>query len=250
MKLPQSQRGNITLIAENGHPFMLPQACKDFVHDRLTHFFYPRYAKLWHISLMGGSFESKPILDSPVFVFYCSAKTVEKNAKKFARFMNRVESMMGIDGRTEAFVPNSGGSDKSAAFIAIAPNFWIRSPVSVSTYLTFIRLTPFMKLGEAYEAFIERQMNAKKYAGATSSYLRLAVANGNLQGFIERNLPCLNREGYSDYLLSNHHRGLSGYNRDGDSEFPVTEEALIALRIDERGSEMERLHAFPYKRHA
>lgn len=245
--LPTAHRATTTMLNESGHPFMPPARCKDYVHDALTHHFYPRYAALWHITDYK---KTAPNINRPTFVVYCGVKSVEKNAKKFVGFINQVESMMGIEDKSITTVSKTGASQNSAPMISIASNFWIRSPIGVSAYLTFLRLTPYMRLGESFDSFIKRQMDSEQCKNINSAYLRIADKNGNLKGLLERSLPCLNREGYSDYLLSCHSRGFSVYNRQSDTENPMEEQALVALRIKGRKAEMERLHAYPYKMNA
>lgn len=244
--LPQAHRGTVTMFNDDGFPFMEPKACKDWIHDGLTHFFFPRYAKLWHIE---NHMTSKPNVDYPAFAFYCSLKSVRKNAKKFASMMNQIEDMMGIDGRTITCYSGTGEGKNSAPFIAMAPKFWIRSPVAVSAYLTFIRLSPYMRIGEPFDDFVKRQLdNAATHVDA--GYMRMADRAGNLKGLLARSLPCLNREGFSDYLLSCHTRGFACYNSEADASQPMDEESLIALRVQGRKSEMERLKDVPYRRQA
>lgn len=237
-----SHRENIGLLASNGQMFAGPYSCKDYIHDALTHKLYPEYAKLWAIYPPHPlNLELAPNFDRPEFVLFCDAKRAERNADKFRGIINQLESRMGLSEQTEMIIPDCGRSEKTGPMIARAPGFWVRSPVAVSAYCTLLRLSIRMKMGESLDDFLNRMLDRQQCPYKDAGYIRVASQNGNLAGLMERSLPCLNREGYSDYLLSSHSRGISWYHSASDGTLPMDEESLKKLRIEGRKFELERV---------
>jgi hypothetical protein len=221
--------------------FAGPYPCKDYVHDAVCVHLYPQYAQLWGIYRPDPfSPENPPNLSAPEFVLFCDVKRAERNAEKFQGIINQLESRMGLDERTTTIIPECGKSDKCGPFIARAPGFWLRSPIGVSAYCTFLRLAIRMQKGEALDDFIARTLDKAQSPCKDAGYIRVAARDGNLGGLMERRLPCFQREGYSDYLLSSHSRGLAWYHAPSDEVLPRDEASLKTLRIEGRKFEVEK----------
>jgi hypothetical protein len=94
------------------------------------------------------------------------------------------------------------------------------------------------------DSFIERQLDKKENPHPEAGFLRVAHNNGNLQALMERSMPCLNREGFSDYLLSNHGRGFGWYKSEADVHYPMTLAELTSLRIKGRKIELDKLSSY------
>lgn len=237
-----AHREHIGLLGTDGKMFAGPYGCKDYVHDALTIKLYPEYADLWAIYIPQPiDTSSPPNLDRPEFVLFCDKNRTERNAEKFRCIINQLEDRMGLGERTEMVLPDCGQGEKTGPIIARAPGFWTRSPVAVSAYCTLLRLAIRMKMRESLDDFFNRMLDKAQAEYKDAGYIRVASQNGNLAGLMERTLPCLNREGYSDYLLSTHSRGISWYHATSDGTLPMDEEGLKKLRIEGRKFEMERI---------
>lgn len=241
--LPPGSRESIAILSEDKKVFAGPFQHRGYVHDSMTFLFYPEYAALWaQFKPHPLDLDKRPNLERPEFVLWCSLKRMDKNGEKFRSIINQVESRLGLEQRTDVVVPGDTGlSDVAGPFIAQAPNFWIRSPISLSVYALFLKLSIRMKLGESLDDFIGRMLDAKESAYNEAKTLRIANKLGNLKGFFDRSLPCLNREGYSDYLLSADSRDLAWYHAPSDSTLPMNETGLRELRIEGRKFELSRM---------
>ena len=234
-----AMRGQMSLVNTNGKLWMAPQACKDYIHDGMCHHFYPEKTKYRGITNMG--LTGDLITNFPVFVLWTCSRRVNKNAKKFAWMINQIEERMGIpkEDWTITQTVDTGRANKSAPFIAKAPALWIKSPVGASAYMTFLRLAIAMRLNESLDDFLLRiveetyvrtlPLKDKSYAIVRDAgYVKKAKKMGNLTGLIEQSSLCYNREGNSDYLLSTHMRGFSGYSQKEDKHHPTEESVLMA----------------------
>ena len=232
-----AHREQVGLLGADGRMFSGPHGCKDYVHDSVCELLYPNY-----VSLMGAyrpeptRIDSPPSFERPEFTLFCDVNRAERNGEKFRNLMNQLESRMGLS-QTEIVMPECGKTEKSAPFIARTDAFWLRSPVLLSAYLTFLRLAIRMHMGEPLDDFLTRMLDKAKSPGKDSGFLRVANKNGNLSGLIERRLPCMNREAYSDYLLSSHSRGFAWYHAASDDTLPIKEADLFNLRIEGRKHE-------------
>src|SRR5690606_7638678 len=128
------------MVAADGSFFVPPQSCKDWVHDSITHLFYPEYAKLYSVANFGG--KNGPNLERPEFVV-SSTGIPKKVVENFACVVNDLESIMGLDARTEAL--SLGGGNRTFWLIARTHPFWIKSPISVSFMLSIMRLACSME---------------------------------------------------------------------------------------------------------
>lgn len=240
----QGQKQTLAILDSNGHFFIQPQTCKDYLHDSLTAYLYPDYSALWSIWYpeIPPKDAKRPTInmDRVHFVLFCGKKSREKNALKFKTLIGEFEDRIGLQDKTDILIPESGVSKDSGPFVAIAPNFWVRSPVLVSAYCTFLRLSIRMFTDENWDQFIERMKDKKEQNNKDAGFLRLAIKNGNLQGILERRLPCMHREGYSDYLLNEHSRTFAWYHSKSDALFPMDEAGLKTLRIEGKTASMCR----------
>lgn len=240
----EGNRQTIALLSKSGRFWIRPQTCKSYILDALSACFYPEYTELWSIWNPDSGL-AKPTkklnLDRPEFVIWTGTKSAENNAEKFCRFINRLEDMAGVDGRTTVIVPDMGKSKNAAPFIARAPKFWIKTPITASAYLLFLRLAIRLKKRESWTRFLDRMMDKKECPYPDAGYIRLAVRRGNIKGLLEQSLPCLHREGYSDYLLHNHGRGFAWYHPESDGILPSDEKSLKILRLDGRKAELNRM---------
>lgn len=220
----------VSIVNMDGELFLKPQSCKDYVQDVIMHFLYPKLAKVLNIYNVG--FSGSPSLDKPVFVYWSTKKTAERNSIKFLHLINQLEKIMGLE-PTVSYPVNTGTSKSSCPIVAEADVWWMKSPVALSAYLTFMRLCIAMRLDESFDDFIAR---ITKNPGASTNYaiqrdcryIELAKKKGHLAGLMEKSLPCLNRDGYIDYALSGHDRGFSGYKLKLDERFPLTKDELFS----------------------
>ncbi len=223
-------KGQVTVVNTDGKLFTRPETCKDYIHDAIMFALWPKCAKQTGNHDIGRT--GVVNIDAPTFVLWTSSKTVDRNAIKFTQFMNQIESIMGLK-PTVAYAVATGVTPKSVPFVAESDPWWMKSPVAVSAYLLFLRLSVVMRLNESFEDFIARTTGdkGKNYnIQRDIGYLKVAKKKGHLTGLFEKSLPCFNREDYSDYLLSNHGRGLSQYSLKADESQPMkTEELFVSL---------------------
>lgn len=243
-KFASAHRDEVALLNTMGGFFITPQSCKTYVLDALAAYFYPEYAELWSIwnpMSAHGKPKSGPNLDNPEFVVWTGIKTRDRNAKKLQRFLNNLEEKMGIDGRSEVVVPDTGVSKNAGPIVVKCPGWWIRSPISASAMLLFLRLAKRLRLNESWNGFMKRMSDKVKSKHRDAGYIRAAEKRGNVKGLIERRLACFHREGYSDYLLHNHGRGFAWYHGESDAILPFDEKQLKTLRIAGRKAELNRM---------
>lgn len=236
----QGYKGQVTVVSTKGSLFTRPETCKDYVHDAIMHAIWPVAAKAINVSNVG--LKGAINLETPTFVLWTSPKKVERNAAKFAQFMNQIESIMGLR-MTVAHPVATGITTQSAPFIAEADSWWMKSPVGVSAYLLFLRLAIAMRLNESFESCIDRITSGKHDSknaaiGRDAGYLTMAKKKGHLTGLLEKSLPCFNREDYSDYLVSSHGRGFSMYSLKADESIPMTTDKLISYMESKHGQNM------------
>lgn len=244
---PAAYREQVGLLGADGQMFAGPFLCKDYVHDAVGVLLYPSYNQLMTIYTPEPSkLDSPPNFSRPEFVIYCDGNRAERNGDKFRFIMNQLEARMGLESPTEIVIPECGKTEKASPFIAKTDAFWLRSPVLVSAYLTFLRLAIRMHVGESFDSFIARALDKSKMACKDGGYLRVANKNENLKGLMERKLPCMNREGYSDYLLSSHSRGFAWYHGPSDATLPMAEADLHILRVEGRKHEAMKYQQYDY----
>jgi len=237
-------RETVAMLDTEGGFFISPQTCKSYILDALTAFFYPEYAELWSVWNPMSAHKkprSHPNLDNPEFVIWTGVLSRERNAEKLASFLNNIEEKMGIDGRSEVIIPDTGMSKGAGPIVIKAPGFWVRSPVAVSAMLLFIRLAPRLRVGEDWDGFMNRMSDSAITNYRDAGYIRAADERGNIKALLERSMPCLHREGYSDYLLHAHGRGFAWYHPESDAILPGDESSLKILRIDGRKAELNRM---------
>lgn len=241
--LPIGRREEVAILATSGGVFAGPYVCLPYLHDAVTYKLYPEYALLFVMYQPPNLYLKKcPNFDRPKLALWCDKGRSERNAIKFRSIINQLESRMGLDDQTDVRAVEEGSNDKDGAFIAEAPAIWMRSPVLLSAYALFMRLSIRMKSGESLDSFLSRMMDREEANFKEASTLRMAIKMGNIRGLIERTLPCMNREGFSDYLLSDHGRHIAWYHATSDGQLPMTEQALTKLRIEGRKHELNRLH--------
>ena len=220
-------RGQLSVVATDGKLFLRPQTCKDYIHDGVTRGVYRKYAK--GASLHNPGCKGTLNKENPTFVYWTSIDTVQRNAEKFAQMMNQIESIMNLQ-PTVAYPVDTGIGDNAAPFVAEADSWWMKSPVAVNAYVLLLRLSVAMKLGESFDNFIDRMSEMKTHDAYSirrdAGYLKEAREKGHIAGLLEKSLPCFNREGHSDYLLSYHERGFVKYKKKTDSAFPMDEDGL------------------------
>lgn len=227
MELAPSIRTMIGLLAQDGGFLCQPVQCKDFLHDTLAAWFFPEQTAkrlIWNPTSGFAKPSVGPDLDRPNFVLYCSAKNRENNGDKFVHLINQVEERLGLPSRTEVDYPDCKDK-KDGPFRAYAPPFWIKSPIAVSAYATFMRLAIRMHKGDTLREFMDRIL-ALKEDGSDVSMMQIA-ARSNLERFLASDMPALHREGYSDYLLSSHRRNFAHYSP-ADDKAAMDQASLLA----------------------
>lgn len=245
LSLRPGERQHVSVIAANGQQFMPPQSCKSYIGDALCAYFYPEYAGLWSV-WNPHSGDRKPSgkldLDKIQIATWTSAKTREKNAKKLAYLLNQIEECIGAEAKSETYCPNTGVSKNSAPIVVRAPGFWLKSPVTLDALILFARLSPRLRKKESLDKFQERMLDKGESKHQDCAYIRKAIHRGSFGMLLEHSLPCMNREGHSDYLLHHHARGFSWYHPESDDIYPKDEKSLKVLRIEGRKAELNRLN--------
>ncbi len=236
-------RGQLSMVNTKGELFLDAQACKDAVHDALTYQIYNGYANVSD-QMANHTRHGEAILTNPIFVLWTSPKTVERNAAKFMQLMNKIESILELPTKTVAYAVSSGVVDEKASpFVAEAPSWWLTSPISVSAYLTIMRLAVFVRINEGVDEFIARVIErAKSEKGNFAirrdcKYLQIAIRKKNWEGLLNKSLKCLNREDFSDWLFSTNTRGFAIYDSTSDKG-PMTEREILDLQADNYGEEV------------
>lgn len=250
-KFPRSQRQTVSFMHEDGTQLwngMTADGCKDEAVYKLTRQIEPEYANL--TGIMPGVVTSslKVNLERPGFIMYMSPKNLERNAEKFLRIIHSIEEILGVE-QSEVQLVETPEKWKAIPFIAIADPFWIKSSVAAHFYFTLMRLAPYMKMREKLSKFLDRIVErrvAKKDGEDTikavkeAGYIHAAQNSGVLAGFMERELPCLNREGLSDWLLSTRGRGIATYSIKSDSVYPTDRESLYQMRVTNLAEQKRR----------
>lgn len=164
--------GQIGIIGKNGTLAEPAFSCKDEVMSR--------YAYLI-------SDTQSLDLKSPEFAYWTAAKTVERNAEKFQKMINRLEQKIGLKNRTVCFVPDTGKSEKTACFIVKAHTYWVRHPIHLSSLLVILSQTRNMRMSEGFKAFARRMIETGKTRDA--KYFRIANKTGTLNNLMTGKLP-------------------------------------------------------------
>lgn len=205
--------GQLSVVGTNGKLFLPPQTSKDSIHEAITWSIYPEFAERRKIDKHKSNGQVK--LDNPIFVHWTSTENSERNSIKFSRIIGQIEDIMGLT-PTIAYPVEAGAGGTASPFVAKVDSWWMKSPISVSAYLLFMRLSIAMRFDEPLDAFINRMLNIKAAARYSikrdAGYLESAHKKGNLSGLFQKTLPCLKRDSYSDYLLSKPDRGFSNYS--------------------------------------
>lgn len=216
------------------------QGCKDYVHDGLTFNFYPDYGANYGIADNRQNRDVKIDPNDVEFFIYVRAGVYKETAEIFTEFMADLEDRMGLEKRVKV-IKVDGYEAKVKKPSATHPlvvsvhEFWVKSPVCVSMFLTLLRSCEVFKKGQTFDKFVDDTVHYRINFGKDAGYIRVAHMYGNINGFISRSLPCMNREGFSDYLLSHHNRGITWYDAQND-HFPMTEKELIAKRNFKRSA--------------
>lgn len=226
-------KGQISAVATNGKLLFPAQTCKDYTRCGIGHGVHGSWAK--GIGLFNPGVKNKKIsLERPLFVYWSSPNTVERNAVKFTQIINQIETILDIP-LSVAYPVDSGISDDSnvgAPFVAEADAWWLKSPVAIDAYLLLMRLSITMRLNEDLQVFFDRITgkipHSKHAITRDAGYLTRAKKIGNLTGLLEKTMPCLNREEYSDHLLATDERGFSQYDIHSDSKNTMDEASLIS----------------------
>jgi hypothetical protein len=223
-----AQKGQLSLVATNGKLNFPAQTCKDYAKEAISY----SVNRDWSATkgVYDAGVKGQINLGNPMFVVWTSPDTVERNALKFTQLINQIETIMGLS-LTVAYPVNTGIGNNAAPYVAEADSWWIKSPIAADAYMLLMRLSIAMRLNEPLEAFVERicalQKHDKYSITRDAGYFRLAKSKGNLTGLLEKSLPCFNREGYSDWLLSFHERGFSHYNTERDATIAMDEKSLV-----------------------
>lgn len=240
---PKAHRRTISMLHENGTTtFWKPVVCKDELINRLIKQIVPQYANIWGYNPDTPLSKIRANLDRPGFVVYLGREQREKNALKFIEIIHQVEEILGIEHPSAPELPKVGEDRKSAPLVVRADSWWIRSPVSLSFYFVLLRIAPFMRMRESFDKMVarirKRQHETKKDGFSKkikeALYIEKSKKNGNWDGFLNKTLPCLNREGRSDWLLQTTGRGIVSYNQGFDIEYPMSYDELFNLRVTEK----------------
>jgi hypothetical protein len=219
----------VGLLGPKRELYLDGQSCKDFIHDAITHAFYPEYAV--NYGVYDYRLVKTPLnperLEAYVFV---RGDEYDRCHERFSRVIADLEERMGLERRVEVFYLN--GEKKSGStrpIVASLHPFWFKTPVAVSMFLSLFRGAEAIKKEHTFDGFMD-DVIARKVNWRDAGYLRVANHYGNINGFISRSLPCMSREGFSDYLLSHHSRGIAWYHAQDDAQYPMREEELKAIR--------------------
>jgi len=221
--------GQLSAVSRKGELLFPPQTCKDYTKDGISRGVNRDWATKRN-QYDPGVKKGQISLERPTFVYWTKPDTVDRNAVKFTQLINQVETILSVPA-SHAYPVSSGATDDAAPFVAEADGWWVKSPVATDFYLLLMRLSITMRLNEDLQLFIDRMTGTASHSRhpitRDAGYLNRAKINGTLSGFLENSLPCLNREGYSDHLLSSNERGIASYSIKADKKHPLDEASLI-----------------------
>jgi hypothetical protein len=243
-EFPKAHQRSISMLHKNGITIGFPSVdgCKDQLQQKICRQLYPDYANLY--GLAGGLPLTKCQADltNPGFIVYVGKEGRERTAAKFLRMIHQIEALLDVPTVSTTELPEVDETCKSGPIVARTDQWWLKSPISVTLYFNFLRMAPYMKMRENLQKFLTRIRQRTVADGDTkavteASYIETAINNGNLAAFFGNTLPCMNREGFSDWLLATATRGICNYNAKDDKKFPLKEEELYNLRV---GKEVEK----------
>lgn len=235
---PKAHKRSVSMLHLNGKTIAFPgiDHCKDQLQQKVCRQLYPDYANLH--GLAGGIALKalKANLERPGFILYTGKDHRERNAAKFLNLIHQIEQTLQLPTLSSTEIPEMPEDAKSGPIIAIADQWWVKSPVNLTAYFTFFRCAPYMKMRESLKKFLVRirtRKNAQEDQKAVveAAYIESAINNGTMSAFMEKSLPAQNREGFSDWLLDTATRGIVTYNRVQDAKFPMSEKELYQLRV-------------------
>ena len=138
--------------------------------------------------ILNGPNPRRVSLGHPEFAYWTKAETVERNAEKFQRMINRLERRIGLEERTKTFVPKEAGrSENTACFIVRTHKYWVMHPIHLSAFFVTMCLTENMKMNEGFKAFSRRIIKEGKTKEA--KYFRDANRSGTLNNLMNGKLP-------------------------------------------------------------
>lgn len=244
VEFPKAHKRSVSMLHKNGKTIGYPQVdgCKDALQQKICRQLYPDYSNLHSLAHGAPLSKMQANLDKPGFVLYTSLENRERNAAKFLKVIHQIEGLLEVPTSSTIELPAMPEDCKSGPIVAIADQWWVKSPINFSVYFTFFRLAPFMMMRESLNKFITRIRTRQVADGdkkpvPEANYIETAINNGNLSAFLEKTLPCMNREGFSDWLLATSNRGIVNYSRADDKKFSLKEDELFKLRVT---SEVEK----------
>lgn len=243
-----SPKQTMCLLDKEGRMVGTPQGCRAYLADILATLHYEEYVNLHSIwSPISGHvievYKKSVDLENPTIAIWTSAKNRDKNALKFVSIIHEIEESLGV-GLSEVVTDEIPEDSKTGHFIVKASNFWAKSPVLISALTLLMRLSIRMRLNESLNEFFERLLKKNECDYPDAAIFRQAFKCGNITELLEKSLPCIAREGYSDFLLHEHHRGIAWYHSPSDGIFPLDEKRLKVLRVDAVKFELDRLNSY------
>lgn len=229
--------GEMGILNKNGHLAFELVGCKEEFYWAVAKWIGFRKHKLRDYvndALSGPYVESDvDTRKMRVVIIYRDREARKTAAMRVLQVMEYLRKRLNL--RTKTVVACSGGSGKTV--LVELDRWFLRSPVSISAALTFIRGALFSTFDfDSLDSFIEEMVNLDSKAEMLAyedyqenslvyddaAHFRMASDNGNLDEFLDKSLPCLRRRGFSDcaYFMNDMYGeyrqdGIVGYHSHG-----------------------------------
>jgi hypothetical protein len=216
----------VAILNSEGQLLYGPTACKNYIHEVYALVHRSKDIVRDHVK---SAIKGTARTDCAPFVLYCAPKTREQNSAKFCAIMNELERHLRTVGRTQVNVPFWDDKQLTAPFVAIAPLWWTKSPVMIAFYILMLRLSLRMRLNEPFDKFRARLVKCRDTHRDVEIFKEI-IDNGNLDGLLNKTLPCMRRKQYADHLLSQHDRGIADYDAKADGKIPIGVDDILKWR--------------------
>lgn len=229
-------QSKISVLAENGCMATLATACKE------TLLWYMCYDIGWNKKLSikpgGWSGSSSQInRERPTFVIFGNPDIGirTKQAHRVAKIAWMLNKHLGLEEPITSYSQGVG----NAIYIE-TDGYYLKSPTGVHSFMTFIRAAFRSAAATENTSSIEElpdQIIKHKHNCSDSVQFRAAVSRpgDNVKSFLEKSLPCMNRDGFQDWRNKralNHNAdyyglyGIAGYDRSHTNGLVFTEEEI------------------------
>jgi len=189
--IPESHyAGTMSLIAENGGPAFHFLSCKEEMYHALGKAVGFSYESEFRTFVMGPStFYDNLDANNPGIVLYVDSSIKFEKARRINSIVCLLNERLGLDKKPEV----SLYADSCAVLVRV-DKWYYKNSVAISALLTFIRAAAYGSYSfDTIDEFVTKGIEKKK-AGQDSYHLAVIRDNGNLEGFLNKTLPILNRD--------------------------------------------------------